>query len=113
VEANSGLKAAELRLALVCYGGVSLAIYMHGVTKELHKLVRASRSFDELEDLEGPNPFTAAGRWTAGFGWTPRWSRATTTCEAGCGTVSRTCVRCGPSGHLPARVTLEALARPS
>jgi len=25
----------ELRLALVCYGGVSLAVYMHGVTKEL------------------------------------------------------------------------------
>jgi hypothetical protein len=49
----------------------------------------------------------------AGFGWTPRWSRATTTCEAGCGTVSRTCVRCGPNGRLPARVTLEALARPS
>jgi hypothetical protein len=23
---------AELRLALVCYGGVSLAIYMHGIT---------------------------------------------------------------------------------
>lgn len=46
----------ELRLALVCYGGVSLAIYMHGVTKELHKLVVASRRFDEL----GPaavNPF--------------------------------------------------------
>ena len=32
----------ELRLALVCYGGSSLAIYMHGVTKELHRLVRAS-----------------------------------------------------------------------
>jgi patatin-related protein len=51
--------ATELRLALVCYGGVSLAIYMHGVTKELHKLVRASRAFDELEDLDGPNPFAA------------------------------------------------------
>jgi patatin-related protein len=32
----------ELRLAVVCYGGSSLAIYMHGVTKELHRLVRAS-----------------------------------------------------------------------
>ena len=57
------MKAAELRLALVCYGGVSLAIYMHGVTKELHKLVRASRSFDELDELDGPNPFaTGAGQ---------------------------------------------------
>lgn len=34
----------ELRLALVCYGGVSLAIYMHGVTRELWKLLRASRA---------------------------------------------------------------------
>ncbi|OBK70702.1 patatin-like protein [Mycobacterium sp. 1274761.0] len=37
---------AELRLALVCYGGVSLAVYMHGVTKELHKLLCAGRAFD-------------------------------------------------------------------
>jgi patatin-related protein len=48
---------AELRLALVCYGGVSLAVYIHGVTKELHKLIRAARAFDK-EDAEGaPNPF--------------------------------------------------------
>ena len=45
---------AELRLALVCYGGVSLAIYMHGVTKEIHKLVLASRAFDDDPTL---NPF--------------------------------------------------------
>ncbi len=37
----------ELRVALVCYGGVSLAIYMHGITKELQSLLRASRAFDE------------------------------------------------------------------
>lgn len=36
----------ELRIALVCYGGVSLAIYMHGVTKELWHLARASREFN-------------------------------------------------------------------
>jgi len=42
----------ELRLALVCYGGVSLAVYMHGVTKELHKLVQASRAFDAAGDLD-------------------------------------------------------------
>src|SRR5829696_4527399 len=47
----------ELRLALVCYGGVSLAVYMHGVTKELHKLVRASRRFDAVRDLAERNPF--------------------------------------------------------
>jgi patatin-related protein len=46
----------QLRLALVCYGGVSLAIYMHGVTKELHRLVSASRVFDETGPA-GENPF--------------------------------------------------------
>jgi patatin-related protein len=42
----------EVRIALVCYGGVSLAIYMHGVTRELHRLVVASSRFDDE-----PNPF--------------------------------------------------------
>jgi len=42
------MKDVELRLALVCYGGVSLAVYMHGVTKEFHKLVRASRAYHGL-----------------------------------------------------------------
>lgn len=45
------MKEKELRLALVCYGGVSLAVYMHGVTKEIHKLVRASR--DRSSDTPG------------------------------------------------------------
>jgi patatin-related protein len=36
------LREKELRLALVCYGGVSLAVYMHGTTKEVWKLCRAS-----------------------------------------------------------------------
>ena len=40
----------ELRLALVCYGGVSLAIWMHGVTKELFKLVRASEAYTADQD---------------------------------------------------------------
>ena len=39
------MRQKELRIALVCYGGISLAVYMHGVTKELWKLARASRSF--------------------------------------------------------------------
>jgi patatin-related protein len=46
----------ELRLALVCYGGVSLAIYMHGITKELEKLTRASV---QLADSPDENPFPA------------------------------------------------------
>ncbi|MGB7409059.1 MAG: patatin-like protein [Pontixanthobacter sp.] len=39
------MRQKELRIALVCYGGVSLAVYMHGVTKEIWKLARASRDF--------------------------------------------------------------------
>lgn len=39
------MRQKELRIALVCYGGVSLTVYMHGVTKELWKLARASRNF--------------------------------------------------------------------
>jgi patatin-related protein len=38
------MRQKELRIALICYGGVSLAVYMHGVTKELWKLARASRA---------------------------------------------------------------------
>lgn len=40
----------ELRIALVCYGGVSLAVYMHGVTKELWKVLQASRAFSTGDD---------------------------------------------------------------
>ncbi len=40
----------ELRLALVCFGGVSLAIYMHGVSKEILKLVRASRALHAISE---------------------------------------------------------------
>ncbi|MDZ4307267.1 patatin-like protein [Allopontixanthobacter sp.] len=41
------MRQKELRIALVCYGGVSLAVYMHGVTKEIWKLARASRAFHD------------------------------------------------------------------
>ena len=43
----------ELRLAVVLYGGVSLAIYMHGTTKELHRLVKASALEDHGLDVDG------------------------------------------------------------
>ncbi len=39
------MREKELRLALVCYGGISLAVYMHGITKEIWRLVRASHAF--------------------------------------------------------------------
>ena len=41
------MREKELRLALICYGGVSLAIYMHGITREIWHLLRASRSFHD------------------------------------------------------------------
>lgn len=41
------MREKELRLALVCYGGISLAVYMHGVTKEIWYATRASRAFHE------------------------------------------------------------------
>jgi patatin-related protein len=39
------MREKELRIALVCYGGISLAVYMHGVTKEVWRLAKASRAF--------------------------------------------------------------------
>jgi patatin-related protein len=44
------LREKELRIALVCFGGVSLAVYMHGISKEILKLVRASRSLHAIRD---------------------------------------------------------------
>jgi predicted acylesterase/phospholipase RssA len=37
----------EVRLALVCYGGSSLAIYIHGNTKEVYRLVQASKALQQ------------------------------------------------------------------
>jgi len=39
------MREKELRIALVCYGGISLAVYMHGITKEVWRLACASRAF--------------------------------------------------------------------
>ena len=39
------MKEKELRLALVYYGGVSLAIYQHGVNIEILNLIRASKAY--------------------------------------------------------------------
>lgn len=47
------MKEKELRLALVCYGGISLAVYMHGVTKDIWRLARASRAFHDDTDCTG------------------------------------------------------------
>jgi len=44
------VREKELRIALVCFGGVSLAIYMHGITKEILKLARASSAVHGITD---------------------------------------------------------------
>jgi patatin-related protein len=44
------LREKELRIALVCFGGVSLAVYMHGISKEVLKLVRASSALHAITD---------------------------------------------------------------
>jgi patatin-related protein len=38
------MREKDLRLALVCYGGISLAVYMHGITKEIWHVARASEA---------------------------------------------------------------------
>ncbi len=47
---EQALREKELRIALVCSGGVSLAVYMHGMTKEILKLVRASSALHRITD---------------------------------------------------------------
>ena len=48
------MKERELRLALICYGGVSLAVYMHGITREVWQLVAASRAQVDRAPDDGP-----------------------------------------------------------
>ncbi|UVO49297.1 patatin-like protein [Sphingomonas sp. SUN019] len=50
---DSHPRERELRLALVCYGGISLAVYMHGITKEVWHMARASRAAHDGEPLSG------------------------------------------------------------
>ncbi len=54
------MREKELRIALVCYGGVSLAVYMHGVTKEIWHFARASH--DARSDEPSVNPVQRAYR---------------------------------------------------
>jgi predicted acylesterase/phospholipase RssA len=48
------MREKELRLALICYGGISLAVYMHGITKEIWHLARASRAYHDGEPAPSP-----------------------------------------------------------
>ena len=44
----------ELRLGVVCYGGVSLAVYMFGTTRELHHLLLASDALERDSSTASP-----------------------------------------------------------
>jgi patatin-related protein len=44
------MQEKELRLAIVCSGGISLAVYMHGIAKEILKLARASKLYHAVPD---------------------------------------------------------------
>ena len=44
------MREKELRIALVCFGGISLAVYMHGISNEILKLVRASGALHAIRD---------------------------------------------------------------
>jgi len=59
-EKDGGL-VREVRLALVCYGGSSLAIYIHGNTKEIYRLVQASKALQQ-DANEGMQEAVADGK---------------------------------------------------
>ena len=50
----------ETRFAVVMYGGISLAIYIHGVTQELYSLVRATARREDGEYLLAPKDLHGA-----------------------------------------------------
>lgn len=66
------MKEKELRLALVLFGGVSLAVYQHGINRELLNLARASRAYHRVQGpaaKQAPGhtypPGAGADAWTA------------------------------------------------
>ncbi|MTI16426.1 patatin-like protein [Rhodobacteraceae bacterium RKSG542] len=56
------MRQLELRLALVLYGGVSLAVYMHGVTREMLNLQRAAKFAEKGWSPSGKSQIDADGQ---------------------------------------------------
>jgi patatin-related protein len=50
------MKQKELRLAIVFFGGVSLAVYQHGINREILNLVRASKLYHDDRGPDGSAP---------------------------------------------------------
>ncbi len=48
------MREKELRIALVCFGGVSLAVYIHGIGKEILRLARASSAIHATDRAARP-----------------------------------------------------------
>ncbi|UUZ70681.1 patatin-like phospholipase family protein [Polaromonas sp. P1(28)-8] len=49
------MKEKELRLAIVFFGGVSLAVYQHGINREILNLIRASKLYHQNRQDAGSN----------------------------------------------------------
>lgn len=57
------MREKELRLATICYGGISLAVYMHGITKEIWRLAQASEAHHRHAPAQAADPaFAGTGR---------------------------------------------------
>ena len=52
----------EVRLAIVMYGGVSLAIYINGIAQELFRLVRATAPANPANP-DNPDQVSRASEW--------------------------------------------------
>lgn len=57
------MKEKELRLAVVFFGGVSLAIYQHGINREILNLIRASKLYHRDRRGEDSDVPTFGGRY--------------------------------------------------
>src|SRR5688500_5971117 len=65
-EFPKGRGVRELRAAIICYGGVLLAIYMYGNARELHHLALASSA---LECDAGEDPAFCGSAVVPGSAW--------------------------------------------
>ncbi len=52
-DAKRGSDVKELRIGLVLYGGVALAVYINGVVTEIWHVLRASRALADEKEKTG------------------------------------------------------------
>jgi patatin-related protein len=73
------MKEKELRLAVVFFGGVSLAVYEHGINREILNLVRASKLYHGVG--QGPDSAPAAARFQSFYPDEPEQSTGAVYCQ--------------------------------